>query len=144
MAHTWCNACSPYSLPGCPILDRDSCFLSAARPCETDPACCAVGECLTDVRLYPVQFLFGGDAWSSRRNQRMVLCLLHTSCDQMPARVSKRILTPHQAVPVSFMVFASLGVIGLASGHGFLIASDNLTMHPFGPGIQPISSVSGL
>ena len=74
----------------------------------------------------------------------MILCLLHASCDQMQAKVSRRIVSPHQAALVSLMVFKSLGVIGAASGHGFLIASDNLTIHPFGPGIQPISSVSEL
>lgn len=30
------------------------------------------------------------------------------------------------------------------SGHGFLIASDSLTKHPSGPGIQPENTVSNL
>ena len=38
---------------------------------------------------------------------------------------------------------ASDVIVGI-SGHGFLIASDSLTRHPLGPGIQPEENISDI
>ena len=41
------------------------------------------------------------------------------------------------AVPKGSPTACTFGAIVDMSGHGFLIASDSLTKHPVGPGIQP-------